>query len=45
VLSASDPIPSGAQVLFVDQATVGTGPPDVTRPPTQQVQLVVVAQR
>jgi Dolichyl-phosphate-mannose-protein mannosyltransferase len=45
VLTPSDAVPPGARVLFIDQATVGTGSPDVVRPPSQVVQLVVVAQR
>ncbi|HXA27801.1 MAG TPA: glycosyltransferase family 39 protein [Candidatus Angelobacter sp.] len=45
VLSPSDPLPTGAQVLYVEQRTVGTGSLQVYQAPSQTVTLAVVARR
>lgn len=45
VLSPSDRVPEGAQVLFTEQQTVGTGSLQVYLPPSQTVVLAVVARR
>ena len=45
VLSPSDPLPTGATVLFTEQQTVGTGALQVYNPPSEVVTLVVVARR
>jgi hypothetical protein len=45
VLMPGDPLPSGAQVVLVEQQTVGNGPTQIYQPDSRVVQLAVVARR